>query len=95
MINATATIQRLTVIISAGSGNGGTPSTPAQRYTHTQASPSTSWTIDYPDGMTGYPSIVITDEQGRTMWANIRYTFNTQCIIDFGKPKTGFAYLKF
>ncbi len=63
----------------------------AQRFIHTQATPSSTWEFVHPLG--GRPSIMVVDSAGTVVIGEIRYNSNTSITILFTAPFSGFAYL--
>jgi hypothetical protein len=62
-----------------------------KRYIHTQASPSTSWSITHPLG--GRPSVTVVDSAGTVVIGEVLYISNTQVTVSFTAPFSGYAYL--
>lgn len=67
--------------------------TPGQtiRHIHTQASVSSTWTINHALG--GYPSVTVVDTASTVVYGEVSYISTTQVRVDFSAPFSGFAYL--
>lgn len=63
----------------------------AQRFIHTQNSPSNTWNITHSLG--GRPSVMVVDTGGTVVIGEIRYNSNTSITILFTAPFSGYAYL--
>jgi hypothetical protein len=61
------------------------------RYIHTQASPSSTWTINHTLG--GYPSVTVVDTASTTVIGEVLYVSTSQVVVEFTSPFSGFAYL--
>lgn len=62
-----------------------------KRYVHTQSSPSSEWAITHVLG--GRPSITVVDSAGTTVIGEVSYLSDTDVVISFTAPFSGFAYL--
>lgn len=62
-----------------------------ERHIHTQASPSTLWTITHALG--GRPSVTIVDSAGTVVIGEVLYTSDTEVNVSFTAAFSGFAYL--
>jgi hypothetical protein len=61
------------------------------RHVHTQASPSSTWTINHTLG--GYPSVMVVDSASTVVIGEVLYISTTQVQVSFTAPFSGFAYL--
>lgn len=66
------------------------PGTP-QRHIHTQASPSSTWTINHT--LDGYPSVMVVDSAATVVIGEVSYVSTSQVIVEFTAPFSGYAYL--
>jgi hypothetical protein len=62
-----------------------------KRYTHTQNSPSTTWTITHALG--GKPQVTVVDTGDNVVHGDVQYLSSTQIICSFSAPFSGLAYL--
>ena len=62
-----------------------------RRHTHTQNSPSTTWTITHTLG--GKPQVTVVDTGDNVVHGDVQYLSNTQIICSFSAPFSGLAYL--
>jgi len=62
-----------------------------RRHTHTQNSPSTTWTITHTLG--GKPQVTVVDTGDNMVHGDVQYLSNTQIICSFSAPFSGLAYL--
>jgi hypothetical protein len=62
-----------------------------RRYTHTQNSPSATWTITHALG--GKPQVTVVDTGDNVVHGDVQYLSNTQIICSFSAPFSGLAYL--
>jgi len=74
------------VVVRVGGGNENT-----RRHVHTQASPSSVWTINHTLG--GKPSVMVVDSADTVVIGEVSYVSNTQITVTFSAPFSGFAYL--
>lgn len=74
--------------VVGGGGGGGTSDV---RYVHTQTSAATTWTITHNLGL--FPSVMVVDNSGDVIGANIHYNSNNQLVITFDLAQAGKAYL--
>jgi len=51
-----------------------------QSYTYTQIIPSTTWTVQLPDGFKKYPGVVITDSAGSLVHGDVHYDEATDIV---------------
>lgn len=63
----------------------------ATRHVHTQASPSSTWTINHSLG--GYPSVMVVDSAATVVIGEVSYVSTAQVVVEFTAPFSGFAYL--
>jgi hypothetical protein len=63
----------------------------ALRHIHTQASPSSTWTIIHALG--GYPSVTVVDSASTMVVGEVSYVSTSQIVVEFTAPFSGFAYL--
>jgi len=61
------------------------------RHIHTQATVSTTWTINHALG--GYPSVSIVDSSKTVVVGEITYTSTSQVVVNFTSAFSGYAYL--
>lgn len=61
------------------------------RHVHTQATPSTTWTINHALG--GYPSVSIVDSARTVVVGEVTYQSTTQVVVNFSTAFSGYAYL--
>jgi hypothetical protein len=62
-----------------------------RRHVHTQGAASTTWTINHTLG--GKPSVTVVDSADTTVVGEITYNSNSQIVITFSVPFSGYAYL--
>lgn len=62
-----------------------------QRYVHSQATASATWTINHPLG--GYPSVMVVDTASTVVIGEVSYLSTTQVRVSFSSAFSGFAYL--
>ena len=86
------------IIVDAESPNlvavrtGAVPSVAVvRRYTHTQASPATSWAIVHDLG--GKPSVTIVDTSDTHVVGDVTYNSETSITVSFTAAFSGYAYL--
>lgn len=63
----------------------------AARYIHTQAIASSTWTVNH--GLGTNPNIVIVDSSNTHLFGDVTYVSNSQVILSFSVPFSGYAYL--
>lgn len=63
----------------------------SQRYIHEQATPASTWNVTHPLG--GYPSIMVVDSAKTQVIGEVTYVSETNLILEFGSPFSGFAFL--
>lgn len=63
----------------------------ATRHIHTQASASSTWTINHALG--GYPSVMVVDSASTVVIGEVSYISTTQVRVSFTSAFSGFAYL--
>jgi len=61
------------------------------RHIHTQATPSTSWTINHTLG--GYPAVSVVDSAKTVVYGEITYISTSQVVVNFSSAFSGNAYL--
>lgn len=61
-------------------------------YTHHQSVASATWVIDHHLGL--IPNVVILDDSGQQMVAEIRFPSDQTCVVVHSAPYTGTAYLR-
>jgi hypothetical protein len=61
------------------------------RHTHTQATPSNTWTINHALG--GYPSVSVVDSARTVVFGEVTYQSTTQVVVNFSTAFSGYAYL--
>jgi hypothetical protein len=61
------------------------------RHVHTQATPSTTWTINHSLG--GYPSVSVVDSARTVVFGEVTYQSTTQVVVNFSTAFSGYAYL--
>lgn len=61
------------------------------RYVFTQASPSSTWSINHTLG--GRPSVTVVDSSGTVVVGEVTYNSNTSVTVSFSAPFSGSAYL--
>lgn len=61
-------------------------------FTHRQSSPAASWVIDHHMGL--IPNVVILDDTGQQMVAEVRFPSDQTVVVVHSKPYTGTAYLR-
>jgi len=64
---------------------------PTGRHIHTQATPSTSWTINHTLG--GYPAVSVVDSAKTVVYGEITYISTSQVVVNFSSAFSGNAYL--
>lgn len=62
-----------------------------ERHIHPQPTPSSEWTINHELG--GHPSVSVVDSAGTQVIGEVRYMSETQVIVSFTSPFSGYAYL--
>lgn len=62
-----------------------------RRFVFSQDSPSAAWAIEHPLG--GRPSITVVDSSGTVVIGEVTYISDTQIMVEFTAPFSGFAYL--
>lgn len=62
-----------------------------KRYVHTQATPTTTWTINHPLG--GFPSVTVVDSAKTVVYGMVTYVSESQVVLTFSAPFSGNAYL--
>lgn len=60
-------------------------------YTHSQASPSSTWTISHNLGRR--PSVTIVDSSGNVQIGEVLYNSDNQITVNFAAAFGGYAYL--
>jgi quercetin dioxygenase-like cupin family protein len=80
------TAPNLVVVRTAAVPGGST-----RRHTHTQASPSTSWTVTHVLG--GNPQVTIVDTSNTAVIGDVTYDSGEQITISFSAAFAGTAYL--
>lgn len=75
------------VIASGGGGGGGGLS-----YVHTQALPSSSWSINH--ALATKPAVTVVAVGGQELIAEVHYPDDNTTVIVFGAPYAGTAYLR-
>ena len=76
------------IVLALGGSIG---STLTNRHTHTQNTPSTTWTITHALG--GKPQVTVVDTGDNIVHGDVQYLSNTQIICSFSAPFSGLAYL--
>ncbi len=61
------------------------------RHVHTQSSVSATWTINHSLG--GRPSVSIVDSAGTVVIGEVTYVSDSQVVVNFSAPFSGYAYL--
>lgn len=61
------------------------------RHIHTQATPSTTWTINHALG--GYPAVSVVDSAKTVVYGEITYISTSQVVVNFSSAFSGNAYL--
>jgi hypothetical protein len=74
------------VVVRLGGAAGNT-----RRHVHTQASPSTTWTINHTLG--GKPSVTVVDSADTMVIGEVTYNSNSQVVVEFTAAFSGYAYL--
>lgn len=62
-----------------------------RRHVHTQAVASSIWTITHT--LAGRPSVMIVDSSGTVVIGDISYNSDTEVVVSFSAPFSGYAYL--
>ncbi len=83
-------VDRLFRLIEAG--GGGTGGTGVQSYEYRQSQAGSSWTITH--GFGGYPSVLILDDNGHELHADLHYPDEDTVVVIHGQPYSGTAYLR-
>lgn len=60
-------------------------------YVHTQATPSSTWTINH--NLNGHPTAVVLDSAGTQCEGTFSYPSTNQMVIEFTAQFTGTAYI--
>ena len=76
--------------IAAGGGGGGTG---VQTFEFAQNSAASVWTVTHNFG--GYPTVLILDQNGQELCAELHYPDEDKVVIVHGQPYTGTAYLRY
>jgi len=63
----------------------------ATRHIHTQATPSTTWTITHALG--GYPAVSVVDSAKTVVFGEVQYLSTSQVVVNFSSAFSGYAYL--
>jgi len=74
------------IIVRASAGAGNT-----RRYEHTQGQASNTWTINHTLG--GRPSVTVVDSANTVVYGEVQYVSNSQVVVVFSAPFSGFAFL--
>ncbi len=82
-------IDQLFRLVAAGGGSGGTG---VQSFEHRQAQAGAVWNITH--GFGGYPTVLILDDSGQELHAEVHYPDDQQVVIIHGQPYSGTAYLR-
>ena len=61
------------------------------RHIHTQATPSTTWTINHALG--GYPTVSVVDSAKTVVYGETTYISTSQIVVNFSSAFSGSAYL--
>lgn len=75
--------------IAAGGGGGGGG---ALTFDFVQSSGAAVWTVNHHMG--GFPSVLIVDDGGQELHAEVHYPDDQTVVIVHGQPYTGTAYLR-
>lgn len=62
-----------------------------RRHIFAQPSPSTTWSILH--ALNGRPSVTVVDSAGTTVIGEVTYISDSQVIVEFTAPFSGYAYL--
>lgn len=62
-----------------------------KRHVHTQAVASSTWTINHT--LDGKPSVTIVDSANTVVFGEVQYVSNSQVVVVFSAPFSGFAFL--
>jgi len=80
-----------TVVVSAPGPQGAQGLTGSVFYTHTQNTPSATWTINH--NLNGYPTAVVFDSSNSQCEGTFSYPSNNQMVISFSSAFSGIAYI--
>lgn len=83
VVNQDAPNQVVVRMASAGSNT--------RRYTHTQGTVSSTWTINHTLG--GFPSVSVVDSAKTVVIGEVQYVSSSQVVVTFSAPFSGYAYL--
>lgn len=61
------------------------------RHTHAQSSATSEWSIHHTLG--GRPAVTIVDSSGTSVFGEVRYLSDSDVVISFSAPFSGYAYL--
>lgn len=75
--------------INAGGGGGGGG---GASYVHEQTTPAATWVIDH--HLSLIPDVLILDNTGQQMIAELRFPSNQTCVVLHSAPYAGTAYLR-
>ena len=62
-------------------------------YTHVQAVPAATWTIQHNLGRRPLPTLLPNDSNGRPVWADLIYPDDNTLVVEWPAPTAGTAYL--
>lgn len=62
-----------------------------KRHVHTQGLVSSVWTINHT--LDGKPSVTVVDSANTVVYGEVQYVSNSQVVVTFSAPFSGFAYL--
>lgn len=74
----------VTVRSSSGAAN-------TRRFIFTQAQAASTWTINHTLG--GKPAVVVVDSANTVVFGEVQYVGNSQVVVVFSAPFSGFAFL--
>ena len=80
--------QNLVTVRSGGLGSGGGNT---RRFVFTQGQASSTWTINHTLG--GKPSVTVVDSANTVVFGEVQYVSNSQVVVVFSAPFSGFAFL--
>lgn len=72
-------------------GDQGLPGLSGVSYTHSQAVPAATWTINHNLGR--FPSVTVVDSAGSVVAGNVEYVSNNTVVLYFSAAFGGSAYL--
>jgi hypothetical protein len=89
--NVTVTNQQPNITVAAVGPQGPAGTAASVFYTHTQSTPSATWTINH--NLNGYPTAVVFDSANTQCEGTFSYPTLNQMVITFTAAFSGLAYV--